>query len=276
VHRDSGHLPGCPFGNLIVETATYSPGMRQAIKRHLERITGHFQRCLQDAVERGELPAQTDTRADAERWLALMEGILVMAKVDQNPDTILRLGPSLHLLLGVPDPICADHWSTTLIDRDPKRRSTAMQHADFPLHDRDSAPDAAAAFDSAQSTFGMIPNLTRKMATSPALAQAYLDLTGLFEGCSLSAPERGVILLTVSRFHGCDYCMAAHSVTGRMTGLPDAEVDALREDRPLADAAPGGPAPVRRRRCWRSAAGSSAAIFPRSGTPGSASNRCWT
>ncbi|MCA1790440.1 MAG: TetR/AcrR family transcriptional regulator [Thioalkalivibrio sp.] len=105
VHRDSGHLPGCPFGNLIVETATYSPGLRQAIKLHLGRIAGHFQDCLQAAVERGELPAQTNTREDAERWLALMEGILVMAKMDQDPDTILRLGPSLHLLLRVPDPI---------------------------------------------------------------------------------------------------------------------------------------------------------------------------
>lgn len=93
MHRDSGHLPGCPFGNLIVETATYSPGLREAIKHHLQRIAGHFQHCLQ----------------------------------------------------------------------------------------------AAAAFDSAQATFGMIPNLTRKMATSPALAQAYLELTDLFEGCSLSA-----------------------------------------------------------------------------------------
>ena len=45
-----------------------------------------------------------------------------------------------------------------------------------------------------------------------------------------------MVLLTVSRFHGCDYCMAAHSMTGRMTGLPDAVVDALREDRPIANA----------------------------------------
>jgi len=111
-----------------------------------------------------------------------------------------------------------------------------MNHADFPLHDRGSAPGAATAFDRAEAAFGMIPNLTRKMATSPALAQAYLELTGLFEGCSLSAQERSVVLLTVSRFHGCDYCMAAHSMTGRMTGLPDAAVDALREDRPLVDA----------------------------------------
>ena len=104
VYRESGHLPGCPFGNLIVETATYSPGLRQAIRLHLDRIAGHFQHCLQAAVERGELPAATDTHSNAERWLALMEGILVMAKVDQNPDTILRLGPALHLLIGVPDP----------------------------------------------------------------------------------------------------------------------------------------------------------------------------
>lgn len=113
VHRESGHLPGCPFGNLIVETATYSPGLRQAIKRHLNRIAGHFQRCLQAAVERGELPAATDTHRNAERWLALMEGILVMAKLDQNPETILRLGPTLHLLIGSPDAAAPAAGSTT-------------------------------------------------------------------------------------------------------------------------------------------------------------------
>lgn len=104
VQRESGHLPGCPFGNLIVETGTYSPGLRQAVKRHLERVAGHFQRCLREGVDRGELPAQTDGRAMAERWLALMEGILVMAKVDQDPATILRLGPALHVLIGVSGP----------------------------------------------------------------------------------------------------------------------------------------------------------------------------
>jgi uncharacterized peroxidase-related enzyme len=111
-----------------------------------------------------------------------------------------------------------------------------MTEFDFPLHDRHSAPNAAVAFDRAEALFGMVPNLTRKMATSPALAQAYMELTGLFEGCSLSRQERGVVLLTVSRFHGCDYCMAAHSMTGRMAGLPDTAVDALREDLPLDDA----------------------------------------
>ncbi len=100
--RRSGHLPGCPFGNVIVETATYHPTLRRAVKAHLERIAAHFERTLGAAVERGELPTHTDTHADAERWLALMEGILVMAKVAQDPDTILRLGSALNVLLGLP------------------------------------------------------------------------------------------------------------------------------------------------------------------------------
>ena len=104
VYREAGHLPGCPFGNLIVETGTYSPGLRQAMKGHLDRVAGHFQRCLQKGINRGELPAQADTHALAERWLALMEGILVMAKVDQDPATILRLGPALNVLIGVSGP----------------------------------------------------------------------------------------------------------------------------------------------------------------------------
>jgi len=48
--------------------------------------------------------ARTDAQALAERWLALMEGILVMTKVDQDPATILRLGPALHVLIGVSGP----------------------------------------------------------------------------------------------------------------------------------------------------------------------------
>ncbi|MFO8002916.1 carboxymuconolactone decarboxylase family protein [Thioalkalivibrio sp.] len=110
-----------------------------------------------------------------------------------------------------------------------------MTNTNFPLHDRNSAPDASAAFDRAEAIFGMVPNLTRKMSTSPQLAEAYLDLTDRFERCSLSPEERGVVLLTVSRFHSCDYCMAAHSMTGRMTDLPDAAVDALRNDEVLSD-----------------------------------------
>lgn len=106
----------------------------------------------------------------------------------------------------------------------------------FPLHDADSAPDAADIFDRSGEVLGMVPNLIRKMAASPAAAAAYLDLTERLGESSLSTDEQAVALLTISRYHECGYCMAAHSMTSRMGGLPDAVVDALRTDQDLPDA----------------------------------------
>jgi len=62
------------------------------------------------------------------------------------------------------------------VSRKDESRRGGVSDADFPLQDRDTGPGAAAAFDRAEAAFGMIPNLTRKMATSPALAQAYMEL----------------------------------------------------------------------------------------------------
>ena len=108
VQQESGQLPGCPFGNLAVEMGTHSPTLRRAMRRHLDAVTGHFRTALEQAVQSGELPARTHTRGAAEQWLALMEGILVMAKTDQDPDTILRLGPALRALLLNPTPEVSD------------------------------------------------------------------------------------------------------------------------------------------------------------------------
>ena len=99
IQAESGQLPGCPFGNLAVEMGTHNPTLRQAIRGHLDAVTAHFRSVLDEAVQDGELPPHTDTDALAEQWLALMEGILVMAKADQDPDTILRLGPALGAVL---------------------------------------------------------------------------------------------------------------------------------------------------------------------------------
>lgn len=107
----------------------------------------------------------------------------------------------------------------------------------FPIHDHDSASEAARdALEGARATFGFIPNVLGIMAESPALAEAYMTLAGLFEEKSdLSATEQQVVLLTCSRYHECTYCMAAHTAASGMQNVPDEVVSALREDRPLPD-----------------------------------------
>ena len=107
----------------------------------------------------------------------------------------------------------------------------------FPLHTLDSAPDAARPIlEKVSASFRSIPNLFGVMASSPALAEAYITLSGIFEKqTSLSAIERQVVLLAVSRFHECRYCMAAHSVGASMQGVPSGVIDAIRNDLPIQD-----------------------------------------
>lgn len=110
-------------------------------------------------------------------------------------------------------------------------------HTDFPYHDIESAPEVAVpTLRQSQQRFGMLPNLMRKMATAPALAEAYLALGDLFEQTSLSPAEQQVVLLTVSRENRCEYCVGAHSVLADMAEVPTAVTDALRAGRSLPDA----------------------------------------
>ncbi len=106
----------------------------------------------------------------------------------------------------------------------------------FPVHSRETAPEAAyPTLDTVAGLFGFIPNLFGVMATSPALAEAYGALSGIFEKSGLNAAERQVVLLTVSRFHECHYCMAAHSLAADMQKVPADVVEAIRSDHPIID-----------------------------------------
>ncbi|MDT8382776.1 MAG: carboxymuconolactone decarboxylase family protein [Gammaproteobacteria bacterium] len=106
----------------------------------------------------------------------------------------------------------------------------------FTFHDETTAPEKALpSMAQAKQTFGFVPNLISGMANSPALAAGYLSLSGLYAGSSLSPQEQQVALLAVSRYNGCDYCVAAHSMVANLVQVPADAVEALRDDRPIAD-----------------------------------------
>ena len=108
----------------------------------------------------------------------------------------------------------------------------------FPIHTKETAPKAAeGSIEQATAAFGFLPNLIGIMSESPALAEAYLALDGIFQSKTrLDASEQHVVLLTVSRYHECHYCMAAHSTTADMAGVDEQVVEAIRNDRPIDDA----------------------------------------
>lgn len=107
----------------------------------------------------------------------------------------------------------------------------------FKLHDEQSAPAASRGLlEDSRKKFGFVPNLYGHMAESPALLRSYFDLSELFAASNLSPVQQQVVLLTVSRFHGCRYCVAAHSLAADMMQVPAEITDAIRDGRSIPDA----------------------------------------
>lgn len=96
------------------------------------------------------------------------------------------------------------------------------------------APEAAAGkakelLDAVKAKLGLVPNMTRAMANSPAVLEGYLGLSGALGKGSLTAKNREQIALAVGQANQCEYCLAAHSAIGKMVGLtPDQILDSRR------------------------------------------------
>jgi uncharacterized peroxidase-related enzyme len=103
---------------------------------------------------------------------------------------------------------------------------------------REAEPLAREHMDEALDKFGFIPNMYRVMANSPGLLDTYARGYARFRDLSGFSPaEQEVVLLTISRENGCEYCVGAHSfLADRMSGVPQAVTDAIRDGAPIPDA----------------------------------------
>jgi uncharacterized peroxidase-related enzyme len=76
---------------------------------------------------------------------------------------------------------------------------------------------------------GVVPNLFRLVATSPAALEGYLGMSGALDKGALPAATRERIALAVAQINGCSYCLSAHTYLGKhLARLDDAEIAANR------------------------------------------------
>ena len=116
--------------------------------------------------------------------------------------------------------------------------------------------DAPAAsqplLEAVEKQLGIVPNLFRLVANSPAALQGYLGLSGALGKGALPAATRERIALAVAEINGCNYCLSAHTYLGKnLAKLDDAEITANRNgasNDPKADAAVRFAAKVARER----------------------------
>lgn len=108
----------------------------------------------------------------------------------------------------------------------------------FTQHTIESAPESAkATLAATEKALGFVPNLYANLAESPAALKAYTTLSSIFEQSSLTPTEQQVVLLAVSVYNGCEFCVAAHSVIAKnMLKVDPGVVDALRNRETLRDA----------------------------------------
>lgn len=84
---------------------------------------------------------------------------------------------------------------------------------------------------------GSVPNTFAAIgAHGPAALKAVLQADGVLAVGSLSKQDQETIKLVVSEVAGCDYCVAAHSLLGKLTGLKPDVLRQIRAGEPTGDA----------------------------------------
>ena len=92
--QNSGHMRGCPIGNLTLEMSTQDELIRARVERFFREWLSYFERMLGEAKEQGIVPANLNTAVTAQALLAYFEGVILLAKGRNDPALIhiLRSG----------------------------------------------------------------------------------------------------------------------------------------------------------------------------------------
>ncbi len=88
------------------------------------------------------------------------------------------------------------------------------------------SPANQAIFDNLKKGIGMVPNLYATFALSETALGNYLALQNAKN--SIAGKAREVVNLVVSQVNGCEYCLAAHSMMGKMAGFTPEQIIEIR------------------------------------------------
>ena len=97
-----------------------------------------------------------------------------------------------------------------------------------PVHPAHAQGRAWELLNGVKAQMGKVPNALKTMAQSPALLDGYLALGGALRNGVLATIVREQIALYVAQSNGCEYCLSAHSLSGKHAGLTPQQIIAAR------------------------------------------------
>lgn len=87
----------------------------------------------------------------------------------------------------------------------------------------------AEVYGAIKKALGGVPNLFQSVGVNSSVLQTYLGIGPSLK--LLSGAEQETVALITSQANQCDYCLAAHTVLGKMHGLKKEETLEIRQGR---------------------------------------------
>ena len=117
----------------------------------------------------------------------------------------------------------------------PNPKECTMSRLSIPSFE--SATGATAeVYGQIKKAIGNVPNTFAAIgAHGPAALKAVLAADAVLTSGSLSKRDQETIKLVISSVAGCDYCVAAHSLLGKLAGLKPDELKNIRNRQPTGD-----------------------------------------
>ena len=100
-----------------------------------------------------------------------------------------------------------------------------------PIDTAKAGAGVQATLSSVKAKIGIVPNLFRTFAHSPAVLEGYLAFSDALAKGVLTASQREIIALTVGQANACAYCVSAHTLMGKGAGLSPEGIRQAREGR---------------------------------------------
>lgn len=94
-----GVVAGCRYGNFAVELSAHDDAIRAKIETIFAEMGEILETTIRRGIDAGDVSPTVDPTQAATDVLAVMEGLMVMAKAQQDPAPVRRLGHLAGLVL---------------------------------------------------------------------------------------------------------------------------------------------------------------------------------
>jgi len=107
-----------------------------------------------------------------------------------------------------------------------------MKEARIPLLNREQvSPEVATVYDALLRQRGVVPNMFKTLAHSPALAIGMAGfLKGLLGDSALPGWYKELLAIRISVMNDSDYAISAHSLSAKQKGATEPQVSAAKDD----------------------------------------------